>query len=332
MLGDDLFEWARFVAYTSAWRHAPRGLRTFEAMAQRALDRPLPVRRARLDDASIALVGRDDAFAADLSTLLPAGTRCAREGKTRLRDAHAVEADLLLVEVPDWHLGAWTARGFVAAPKRVSHVEPTTHVGGPDDVSFARSLRVALEKSDVTVRETRSPFALRRFHRESYLPTMRARHAERARPTSFELLLHVLLSPGGALVEACEHGRPVASALVGPSPLDRAALQIVVLGVEGGDYQRVRDEVRLAPILFARDRARRQGFARVDHLVTRPLPRHGLFRRKARWGTTAVDLPHRPDRVVVQVRRRTPGLERLLEASPILAFDAHGRLTETVLR
>jgi hypothetical protein len=137
------------------------------------------------------------------------------------------------------------------------------------------------------------------------------------------------------LVEACVGGRPVASALVGPSAIDRATLQIVVLGVEGGDYDRVSDEARLAPILFARDRARREGYLHVDHLVTRPLPRHGLFRRKARWGTTPIDLPHRADRVVAQVRRRTPALESFLESHPILAFsrvDAERRLTETVLR
>lgn len=327
----DLLAWARFTAYTAGWRHAPEVLRRIEIVGQRLRDRPLAIRRVTLASLAIELVGWDDAFAADLRALVAPHGRCESHGKTRLGDvlARPSDADLQLVETPQWHARAFVDAGFVVAPKRVAHVE---HVSSPDN-DYAARVRRDVERAELRAEVTRDVDALERFHRTMYLPTMRARHTSHARPTPLPILRTLLRE--GALLEVRDRtGKQVSGALVAPSPLDRATLQIVVVGVVDGDYQGTTDAMRLAPILFARDHARSSGVSRIDHLVTRPFPGDGLFQRKARWGAHVEDLPHRPDRLAVRVLRRSPALTKLLEDHPVLAFDAvdDARLTPTVLR
>jgi hypothetical protein len=325
----ELVALARFVSYDAGFRHAPRLLGHIEEVGQRLRDRPLAVSRAHLGDVTIDLVGWDVGLRADLEAMIgmtfrPAGAPIHLERTTVPSIVARSDADLLFVEVPEWRAAPFVEAGFHLLPKRVSHVEQASIVGGDRETAYARRAARATTTAGLDVEIRHDEAALAEFDARLYRPTMVSRHAARARATPFAI--QRLLLRRGALVFAVDRaGVRVSGALVAPAAECADRLQIALLGVRDGDYRAVSPTARLAPIVLARIYARERGFREIDHLVTRPFPRDGLFVKKARWGGRIVDLPLRRDRLALHVRRSTTAARRLLDEHPMLALSA-GRL------
>jgi hypothetical protein len=223
-----------------------------------------------------------------------------------------------MVEVPDWRAAEFAAEGYLILPKRVTHLETLDDEESPS----ARELRRAATRLGLSYDVTRSRRELEQFHAQLYLPMVLGRHRDRARPTSLDLLRLVLRD--GWLLRVRDGERWVSGAVVARHPTRRDTISVIVTGVRDGDYAAVSDTARAASVLFSRDFARSQGARVCDHLVTRPFPLDGLFRRKRRWATVPGDLPERPDRIALAVRNDSAAVRRWLGAWPLLALSEDG--------
>lgn len=316
---------ARFVSYDAGFRHAPRLLGRIEEVGQRLRDRPLNVSRGGVDGVTIDLVGWDEGYRADLArllgcTLAPTGetVHLERSGPRAIVDRS--QADLVFLEVPEWRARPLLDAGLRLLPKRVAHVEEATAVDGPDDTAYARRIARDVAATGLHLELRHDDAALAEFDARMYRPTMASRHAAHARSTPLSIQ-RMLLRRGAILLAVDRDGAALSGALVATAAEQRDRLQITLIGVRDGDYETVSAAARLAPIAFARSYARRAGYRQIDHLVTRPFLRDGLFLRKARWGGRVVDLPLRRDRVALLVRRDTTAVTRLLDEHPMLALD-----------
>jgi len=328
----EILDAAEYALYRFGWTHAPMALSRVEEWGHRVRNRPLRWRRiaCRMPDGaslSIDLVGWDEWFAAYLMRLLARATGgvcnvvdicTARAREMDPRRAQDAGADAIFVEVPDWKTAPWADHGFFVVPKRVSHVES---LAVPDG-RRASELRHAAAKLGLTMRISRAAKDLEQFYRSMYLPMVASRHGDLGRPTKLSVLRMALR--WGSLVQVFMHNEWVSGALVAESPFDAGALQILVIGVRGGDYVAVPDGARGAPVLFARDFGRARGFRVCDHLVSPPFPLDGLFRRKQRWGAAVQDIPQRRDRLVLRIARDSSAMRVLLSEMPFIATGMRG--------
>jgi hypothetical protein len=206
-------------------------------------------------------------------------------------------------------------------PKRVAHLEDLK-ARRTDEASYARSVERAVERAGLTCELSTGARDLEEFYDALYLPMVERRHAALGRPTPLPVLRLVLRS--GCLVRVLQQGRWLSGALLARHPLWSDAMSIVVVGVRDGDYRAVPDAARAAPILFAREEARRRGARVCDHLVTRAFISDGLFRRKRRWETRLHDIGERPDRIAFRVLRDGPLVRRWLRENPLIACGDGG--------
>jgi hypothetical protein len=324
---DGWAETARFFAYRAAWRHAPALLRQIERVGHGLRNRELGVYELGAGQLRATLASSDERFVREVARWLGGCMRSepTLQMSTRVRSLDATAswaksraADLVLVEVPEWRAQIFTAQGFVLLPKRVGHIE---RLAG-EDCPFARRVRRSVERLRLSLVPSRSEADLERFYFELYLPMVERRHADRGRPTSLTLLRALLRESW--LLKVMDGDSWPSGAIVTPHPLWPDCLSIAVVGVRGGDYDAVAEPVRVAPVLLARDFARRGGFRRCDHLVTRPFLADGLFKRKRRWRGELYDMSERPDRVVLSALHDTPAVRRVL-GSGFIALEA-GRL------
>ncbi|MGZ3473002.1 MAG: hypothetical protein ACXWUG_00935 [Polyangiales bacterium] len=316
MLRDELIPALEYATYATGWRHAPRLLSWVERTGHRLRNRALEVElhRGTLagEPLAIRVFSWDRAFAADLVQRVAAHAELSSEREPSVRagdlDPGLVrgEADLTFVEVPGFRAQPFLEAGLVCMPKRVAHVESLR----ASDPSLVKRIRREMEERDLSYTLTRD---LARFHRDIYLPFANVRHGVRARPTPRSVLELVMLR--ARVLEVRQAGRTIAGAVIARGLLDPDRLEIVVIGARDPD-----DEVaRTAPVVFARDLARREGFLRCDHLGSSPFFSDGVFRRKRRYGTVPEDMSHREDRVLVDIRQ-TSGARAFLEREPFFVL------------
>lgn len=319
VLQDEIFPALTYAAYAGGWRYAPRLLSLVERAAHRARDRSLEIHRWEgvIDGAPITVrvVAWDAALRADLFARLARharGVSTAGEGAVR---ASALApslrgADVTFIEVPHFRSVPFVDEGFWLVPKRVAHIERLDRPDPP----LVRRVRRRMEERGMRTTLTRDPRRLAAFARDIYRPFVLARHEAGARPTP-TLVLELVLARG-ALLEVHERGAVVGGALLAESLLEPDCMEIVVIGARD-----TKDEIaRTAPVVFAREAARRQGKLRCDHLGSAPFVRDGVFRRKQRYGTTPRDMSHRQDRIVAHVAR-TAAAHALLTAEPFLVLQ-----------
>lgn len=318
MFKDQIVPALAYLAYSGAWRYAPQVLARVEPVAHRLRDRSLEVHRLRGALGGLPITVRtvtwDAALRADLRERVEhrvCDVSSASEGvlrssslTTSLRDA-----DLTFVEVPHSRCAPFLDAGFFLVPKRVAHVERLDRPDPP----LVRRVRPHMDARGMKATLTRDPRTLAAFAREIYQPFVRARHGARARPTP-TLVLELVLARG-ALVEVRERGAVVGGALVAASLLSSDSMDIVVIAARDTD-----DEIaRTAPVVFAREEARRRGKLRCNHLGSSPFVRDGVFRRKQRYGTIPCDMSHRADRIVVHVAS-TAAAQAFVAAEPFLVL------------
>ncbi|HEY3821297.1 MAG TPA: hypothetical protein VGL81_29225 [Polyangiaceae bacterium] len=319
MLKDQVLPALTYAAYAAGWRYAPRILATVERVGHRARDRSLDVHAlgGLIDGAPIAVrvVAWDAALRAEILWRVSrhvSGAKVAREGSLR---ASALEpslrgADMTFIEVPHFRSAPFVDAGFLVVPKRVAHVERLDRVDPP----LVRRMRRCMLERGMRATLTRDPRALALFARDLYRPFVLARHAARARPTP-TLVLELILARG-ALIEVREGNAVVGGALIAPDLMDPQSMEIVIIAARDAD-----DEVaRTAPVVFAREEARRRGMRRCNHLGSAPFVRDGIFRRKQRYGTIACDMSHRHDRIVFHAAA-TVAAQSFLDAEPFLVLD-----------
>jgi hypothetical protein len=324
---DGLFETARFYVYREGWRRAPRVVRSVEQIGHRLRNRKLTVLTLTAGELRVALVGWDDRYAGDVARWLRTCTALdvtiRRTGTIRSLSvttawAEQLDADLQLIETPDWRAAPFVNAGFVLLPKRVGHLERLDR----EESTHAQRVRRKLERLPINVVWSRSAHDLEEFYFAHYLPMVERRHGVHGRPTPLPVLRAIMKD--GWLLKVGDGRRWASGALVAPHPLIASCLSIAVLGIRGGDYADVAEPLRIAPVLLARDFARSLGLRFCDHLVTRPFCSDGLFRRKRRWSTELYDLGERADRVLMRARRDTPALRRVLGSGFIALHE--GRL------
>ncbi len=314
--------------FSHGWQRAPRWTARLEETIWRAARRRSPRRLAALQlgesRLSVEWVGHDIEHGRWLGRGL--AVECAAVHGSVRADARGarglpVSPDLTVAEVPTWiapHLGR---HGWLILPKQVAHHQSFLGAAGQPN-AYERDLSERLAAADLSLRFTSARRDLARFDAELYRPTVERHHGHDGHPTPWPVLRLLVARGGLVLVERA--GLPVAGAVAAPSPLDPGELRISVLGVRDGDYQRVEELARLAPIGAWVGRARRERFGLCNHMGSLPFVHDGLMRRKLRWGTSLATFPERRTVLAVRINRDGPGLAALLGQRPCICLSRAG--------
>jgi hypothetical protein len=166
--------------------------------------------------------------------------------------------------------------------------------------------------------------AFRFFYHRMHLPTMRSRHAERARSEPEGTALECLFR-GGLLVFATVDGTRVAGALCHRSR-DERTLTVRLLGVLDGAAEMYDLGALKAIYHLLLDWADRNGVRYVDLGGTEAWLSKGLFQWKRRFGPRVALAPNHlgPLRVWWHARRDTPAGRDFLVANPVLEIVGDG--------
>jgi len=155
------------------------------------------------------------------------------------------------------------------------------------------------------------------FYHNMYLPHVRERYAESARPLSFgDFEKH--LRKGGLMLVKLE-SEYVSGIL---HMRDGDELRALVLGVSG-IQEHVADGAASAPLHFLISWAKQKGFKRIDYGSTYPFLRDGVFLFKKSWGMQVRPLKERHARVLAIKFGNLASAKEFLLENPLIFCDSN---------
>ena len=236
--------------------------------------------------------------------------------------------DLLLVAGSAGRVRRLPAAASLTLPLRVHLV-----VDVPGDLTTLRRAVSARERSWFQARRAehgwrltvrRDPAAFEFFYTRMHLPTMHARHGERARGERPGVARDAILARGAVFLVAGPDG-PVAGALCRWDPATRT-VTTRLLGVLGGDAGHYRRGAFKAVYHLLLEWAVEHGVRHVDLHGTEPFLSKGIvqFKRRLRPRVTLPPNHYAGKRLWLHACRDTPAVRRFLVDNPVLAVTADG--------
>lgn len=194
------------------------------------------------------------------------------------------KADIVLVRTHTVFSGFLSRKGFLILPM----IRQTQDISGSWDAFLARLSRGrrrdirAIEKLGYTYDITREPKRFSFFYYKMYLPYILKRHSGSAKPSSF-LALKKCLRHGGLLFVKLD--REYVSGLL--YSIYNNGMQNICSGVyEGRDEYFAKGAVQAARYFLIRW-SKQQGYKEIDHGLSDPFMKGGVFTYKRGWGTKA---------------------------------------------
>jgi hypothetical protein len=273
------------------------------------------------------------------------GVRCIVPCLTELASAAAVETrevddywddplrwlgdvDLAVVEGHKDAVGVLPREASVVLPVHVQLVTALPEPGGRVEDLIPKNERARVRRQirqfGYTYRVSQDDAEFAAFFREMYVPTMRTRHADRARSVAEPEARERIFAHGNLLTVLAD-GVPVGGTV---NLLDPGRERVVarLVGVAAGDDRHLRQGVMKASGHFLLEWAAGNGFRAVDFQGAEPFPHRGTFRSKVLLGAGVEPAPGLADlRFWLSARRDTEAVRRFLVRNPVLSCDLDGR-------
>ena len=157
------------------------------------------------------------------------------------------------------------------------------------------------------------------FYRDFYLPFVRNRHREEAFVRSLRYLRRRFRR--GGVLWVVRGGERLAGVLF---ELRHDVLDMVAVGVAGGDLRLVKEGALAAAYTLFIEHARATGCVAIDLRGSRPSPADGLTRYKRKWGASIYDRADVLSTTFVHWNRPTPAVVAFLRRTPLVFRDEGG--------
>lgn len=274
------------------------------------------------DEQRLVFVGREERVPPLMRRLSargePVGSPTRRWAVALPQTLRGLDAELVAAEVHPWLAGAFRRRGWLILPElvrwrgRLADMPPAA----PSKSLKSDLLKVA--RGGYTLEESRgTPEDWREFEDSMVVPYARERFGSDAWIASPAMMRALRREARILFLE--QEGRRVAGACV----LCRDGVAwIPMLGVSGGDVERMREGALAATYAMTIEWARAAGMERINMGRTRGYGSDGIARYKRKWGLTPEDDPLSP-LVAVCVDESRPELRAELERESLVAHSRH---------
>lgn len=251
------------------------------------------------------------------------------DGRTTYNEILSVaqekKADIVFVDADRIFSRFLFSKGFLLLP----YVNFVLDVSGTLDTTIAgmnRNKKRIFRKIDelgYSYETTRDLEKCRLFYRDMYLPHVRERYAESARPLSWvDFEKH--LRKGGLMLVKLE-GEYVSGILYSPNGEEVRSLVLGVSNVQ----EHMSDGAASAPLRFLISWAKENGFKRIDYGSTYPFFKDGVFLYKKTWGMRIRPIEGKDAKIIAVKFDNFRNAREFLLANPSIVYDS-GRLVGIV--
>ncbi len=159
------------------------------------------------------------------------------------------------------------------------------------------------------------------FFYEMYLPTMRKRHGDQARLTSYAKAYRTYRH---GILFLVKRESTYVSGVLCRVERGSAIVHFLMVGVKQADSQLMKEGAQGALYYAVIHWANQQGYAGVDFQGTDPYLRKGILQHKKKWGAAARIQSHK--RIWIRIHQNTSAVNQFMKDNPCIIINGQGDL------